>query len=389
METFKKSYWVAVFTFVAVIVISAVCVNHFVDNDFQNIESEINEFQGLHPESGTTSTAEADSDESISAKFTDKTGKGQISLDMSFDDVKAVLDKAAVSYNANELTIDTKDGTTYLFWSNGKETRVNSVILSSAAEGLEVGDLVKEMEKIYGEQKFFEKDGVQCYCYVTDGVQLAITAENNKVVGISISYVNLNYPENAKYEADKPFSGVYTPPIASDYNHQKPLKYTTETGKKECFVQIAESQVGYTNGFLNEQNIEFPLSQNNGWSKYGSSAGAPIGPWSALFISWCADRADISEEVFERSSTADMNWKYFNERSSYIPERGDLIYFKYNGFNNPVAYANHVGIVVDYIPVSKTIITVEGDTKGGQCVKKAYRLNDSTNEITGYSSISF
>lgn len=391
MEKYKKYYSAVIAAAVAVIIISAVCVNFFVDKDKTDPDSIGYSDSAKEPEEqkGSESGAQTESEKSVSATLTDKNGEGQITLDMSYDKVKAALDEAKVTYKAEDMYIDAADGTTYLFWTNGREKCVDTIIFTSTKEGLKVGDTEKEMEKIYGAGASGENDGEKYCSYVSGKVQLTVSFTNEKISGISLSSVKLSGSADSEYETDNLFSGEYTVEIASDNLHQRAAKYTAETGSRDCFVQIAESQVGYVNGYINGENIAFPFAQNNGWSKYGSSAGSPISPWCASFISWCADRAGIDENLFERSTAADINWQDFTNNESYIPKIGDLVYFKYNVPENTVKYANHVGIIVDYDASTKTIITVEGDVKGGQCVKKAYRLNDSSNEITGFSSIRF
>lgn len=395
MEKYKKYYGAVIAAAVAVIIISAVCVNFFVDKDKTDPNSigysdSVKENQpDDKKENEGGNTVQTENEKSVSATLTDKNGEGEITLDMSYDKVKAALDKANVTYKAEDMYIDASDGTTYLFWTNGSEKCVDTIILTSTKEGLKVGDTESKMEEIYGAGTSGENDGEEYRCYVSGKVQLTVSFTNENVSGISLSSVKLSGSSDSEYETDNLFSGEYTVEIASDNSHQRAVKYTAETGTRDCFVQIAESQVGYVNGYINGENIAFPYAQNNGWSKYGSSAGSPISPWCAWFISWCADRAGIDEDLFERSATADINWQDFTNNESYIPKIGDLVYFKYNVPGNPVSYANHVGIIVDYDASTKTIITVEGDVKGGQCVKKAYRLNDSSNEITGFSSIGF
>lgn len=397
MEKSEKHYAIIIFVAVLLIVVLAFCINRFTDKNNAVDDGDLfsDSANGTEMvEEGTENITEESKSEintmkSVSASLTDKNGEGKITLDASYNDVKAVLDEQKVSYDADDMFIDTKDGTTYLFWSNGNEKRVNSILFTVTAEGLKVGDTKEKMFEIYGDSTAVEKDGGTYYCYISGAVQLTVRIDSDKVEGMSLGYVKLNAPEEAGYESENSFTGEYTIEIASDNSHQREIKYTAEIGTRECFVQIAESQVGYINGYLSGENVAFPFSQTDGWTKYGSSAGMPISPWCALFISWCADRAGIDESYMERSATADINWQDFKDKDSYTPKSGDLVYFKYNGFNNPVSYANHVGIVVEYDAQTKTVITVEGNTRGGQCVKRAYRLDDATSEITGFSSVRF
>ena len=401
MERNKKYYGIVIFAAVLLIVVLAFCINRFVDKDNKNddldslsdtiVSSDISSetSQKLPSEVTEKNEDETEAVISASASLTDKNGEGQITLNTSYDSVKAVLDEKKISYDAEDMFIETKDGTTYLFWSNGSEKRVNSILLTSTAEGLKVGDSKEEIIRIYGDSTPVESNGKTYYCYISGAFQLTIRVEDNKVTGISFGYLKLNAPSTSDNTASENlFSGEYTVEAAADANHQRAVKYTAEKGTRECFAQIAESQVGYINGYSNGGNVVFPYSHTDGWNKYGNSAGMPISAWCALFISWCADRAGIDESYLNRSAIANINWQDYKDKDSYIPKRGDLIYFKYNGFNNEMS-VNHVGIVVGYDAETKTITTVEGNARGGQCLKRAYRLDDATSDIIGFSAVRF
>lgn len=401
MERSKKYYGIVIFAAVLLIVVLAFCINRFVDKDNKNddldslsdtamssdISSETS--QKLPSEVTEENEDETEAVISASASLTDKNGEGQITLNTSYDSVKAVLDEKKISYDAEDMFIETKDGTTYLFWSNGSEKRVNSILLTSTAEGLKVGDSKEKIIRIYGDSTPVESNGKTYYCYISGAFQLTIRVEDNKVKGISFGYLKLNAPSTSDNTSTANlFSGEYTVEAAADANHQRAVKYTAEKGTRECFAQIAESQVGYVNGYSNGGNVVFPYSHTDGWNKYGNSAGMPISAWCALFISWCADRAGIDESYLNRSAIANINWQDYKDKDSYTPKRGDLIYFKYNGFNNEMS-VNHVGIVVGYDAETKTITTVEGNARGGQCLKRAYRLDDPTSDIIGFSAVRF
>ncbi len=400
MEKGKRYYWIIIFAAVVLIIVMAFCVNKFSDGekefDSGETSTQSNTISDTLPETSDRDESETDgqaaSEETVisaSARLTDKNGEGEITLNTSYDSVKSVLDKHGISYDSDDMFIDTKDGTTYLFWSNGREKRLNSILLSSTSEGLKVGDSREKMTEIYGESSPVENDGKLYYCYVSGAFQLTIRIVSGNVEGISLGYLKLNAPSGSDSGSNSGlFSGEYTAAVAADVNHQCAVEYTAEKGTRECFAQIAESQVGYVNGYSNGENVVFPYSHTDGWNKYGSSAGMPISAWCALFISWCADRAGIDESYLNRSAVANINWQDYKDKASYTPKRGDLIYFKYNGFNNEMS-VNHVGIVVEYYAETKTIITVEGNARGGQCLKRAYRLDDATSDIIGFSAVRF
>lgn len=401
MEKSKKYYGIVIFAAVLLIVVLALCINRFSDkeNETENPDSSTGSVVNSEMDSEKVPTLPTQATEesedttekviSASAGLTDKNGKGKITLNTSYSSVKAVLDEEKISYDAGDMFIDTKDGTTYLFWSNGNEKRVNSILLTSTAEGLKVGDSKEKITQIYGDSIPVDSKGKTFYCYVSGAYQLTIRVESDKVKGISFGYVKLNAPTNSgSSDYSNLFTGEYTVAAAGDANHQKPVEYTAQKGTRECFAQIAESQVGYINGSSSGGNVVFPYAHTDGWNKYGNSAGMPISAWCALFISWCADRAGIDESYLNRSAIANINWQDFKSREVYTPKRGDLLYFRYNGFNNEMS-VNHVGIVVEHDAATKTIVTVEGNARGGQCLKRAYRFDDPTSEIIGFSAVRF
>lgn len=97
-------------------------------------------------------------------------------------------------------------------------------------------------------------------------------------------------------------------------------------------VGIATTQVGYGEGY-------------DGYTKYGDWYGLPYSDWCAMFVSWCANQAGVSTDVFPSfalcSAGADwfMNQGRFHYAGSYAPQAGDLIFYS--------SYGNiyHVGLV--------------------------------------------
>lgn len=105
-------------------------------------------------------------------------------------------------------------------------------------------------------------------------------------------------------------------------------------GYRDDIVDVALSQLGYTEGPNND-------------TKYGDWYGLPNQPWCAMFVSWCADQANIPQDVIYpfASCTTGFNW-FTNEdettREHCEPEKGDIIFFIWSkGESTP----DHVGIV--------------------------------------------
>lgn len=110
----------------------------------------------------------------------------------------------------------------------------------------------------------------------------------------------------------------------------------------EDLIAVALTQVGYVEGKKND-------------TKYGDWMGYPNQPWCAIFISWCAEQADIPRSVLKPSPWATPYSKGFNipyhKGTEYTPKRGDLFFTE---------KFEHVGIVLGVD--GDNFITLEGNT---------------------------
>ena len=129
------------------------------------------------------------------------------------------------------------------------------------------------------------------------------------------------------------------------------------------FVEVAEGEVGYTAG-------------EDGYTKYGDFFEMPTEDWCAMFVSWCANEADIlttsdTDEcpyVPKESTVTNMKKFYTNSRralnpvldssSPNYPQVGDLAVIRSEGYSSD----NHIGIIVDVD--GSDITVVEGNTSG-------------------------
>ncbi len=117
-----------------------------------------------------------------------------------------------------------------------------------------------------------------------------------------------------------------------------------ENGNGPCIVAVAESQIGYTEG-------------SDGYTKYGDWYDSVFGTssfkydeWCTSFVSWCANRANVSTSVIPIRAYAPylaedfMNQgRYYSSRAlggSYTPKTGDII-FLFDTYSSP----RHVGVV--------------------------------------------
>lgn len=136
-------------------------------------------------------------------------------------------------------------------------------------------------------------------------------------------------------------------------------------GYRENIANIACREEGYTEGQGNR-------------TKYGDWYGINA-EWCAIFVSWCANKAGINEDIIPKHSYCldGANWfiehKCWYSPNEYIPKKGDITYF-YQG--NGI---NHVGVVVKV--TNDSIITMEGNMSN-KVLKMSHKLNDDS--IAGY-----
>ncbi len=171
------------------------------------------------------------------------------------------------------------------------------------------------------------------------------------------------------------------------------LMETELTGEyATALLIVAFSQLGYHEG--NSYVEMHGCSKGSGnYSEYGRVMGVNGQPWCASFISWCAGRAGIPEDVITPSITAcaDSFGVEYHKRGEYVPKPGDIVIFDWvrNGLNDKEPedeYGDHVGIV--YRVTDKEMYYINGngpDLKGRDtnCVKCLSRLLYDRN-IKGY-----
>lgn len=139
--------------------------------------------------------------------------------------------------------------------------------------------------------------------------------------------------------------------------------YTNTGNKAVDIIEIASTQLGYMEG-----SIEGTVQGSNDVTKYGEWYGLPGQPWCAMFVSWCANEAEIPTTVIPKHASCDagMDWFINNGRwqysaahgGNYTPKEADIVYFgtKFSsGFDS-----THVGIV--YKVDSNNIYVLEGNS---------------------------
>lgn len=176
------------------------------------------------------------------------------------------------------------------------------------------------------------------------------------------------------------------------------LKNAALTGNQRTdIVNVALSQIGYSEGDNGDQ-ISGHYDGSKNYTEYGlwynglqeEPGGFEKAFWCAMFVSWCAYQADIpADTVYYHAYTVyGLNWftehsqvytRQQVEQGEYIPQPGDIVYFKSSRNGDKV---NHVGIVVRY--EDGILYAVEGNsndtahsTNGGQVCLKSYQITDT------------
>lgn len=131
------------------------------------------------------------------------------------------------------------------------------------------------------------------------------------------------------------------PPVVTENIY--PNTYVNTGNQRQDLIGVALTQLGYTEVFEND-------------TKYGDWYGFPEQAWCAMFISWCAQQADISTNILQKSAWASpkkskgFNIPYYDGKK-YTPQPGDLLFME---------DFNHVGIV--YEVKGDEVITIEANT---------------------------
>ena len=167
--------------------------------------------------------------------------------------------------------------------------------------------------------------------------------------------------------------------VSLAYSTGYPNTHTNTGNQKEDIIAIAETQIGYT---------------YSGGTKYGAwySSNLTTSAWCAMFVSWCANQANIPTSIIPKHSSCDngMNWFKNNGRwhngayygGTYTPQRGDIVYYS-DGHTQ--SDSTHVGIVTGVSGNYLQVIEGNTDSKVYKYTKNAKRtLNNAY--VLGYGT---
>ncbi len=173
------------------------------------------------------------------------------------------------------------------------------------------------------------------------------------------------------------------------------LQYLNLTGDgRTDMVMVAMSQLGYHEGNAASQTNGENRTGYGNFVEYNYRYGRVnqngdgltyAYPWCASFVTYCARVAGIDESVLP-SSVNCAAWVnqframgcYHTTNEGYIPQKGDLIFFRTPGSPK---LSTHVGVV--RYTCNGVVYTVEGNLSN-QVALAAYDLDDSY--VIGYAS---
>ena len=148
---------------------------------------------------------------------------------------------------------------------------------------------------------------------------------------------------------------------------------------REDIVAIAKSQLGYRESIVNfiiEDDVR------RGYTRYGDWYGAPYAQWCGMFVAFCQAYAGISAEEYPQAAGVSAYMDALDsmealEDYDYMPARGDLVFFMWEGEDAP----GHMGIVENI--ADGILYTIEGNSNA-MVQRKSYPLD--AEEIIGYAN---
>ena len=214
-------------------------------------------------------------------------------------------------------------------------------------------------------------------CLERAGVKNPLDMENIKLALQSYNYGN-GYLEWAKAR------GGYTLANAAEFSDMMAQRMGWSSyGDKQYVPHVLQYYAfgRIPTGIGNQAIVQVAASQEGKggtiyWSWYGFGSRVE---WCACFVSWCYNRAGVSEPKFAACQSQGVPW--FQSRGQWGARGyeniapGDAIFFDWDGDGS----ADHVGLVIG--TDGERVYTVEGNS-GDACKIKSYPVNYSC--IKGY-----
>lgn len=166
----------------------------------------------------------------------------------------------------------------------------------------------------------------------------------------------------------------------------QPFALRAVGGAGACITYIASCEEGYREKASNA-SLDNPTANagSANYTKYGAWYGANPAAWCAIFVSWCANQADVSTNIIPKFASVDVgrdtfkSWGKYQKSAAYggtyIPKEGDIY------FTGIETDASHTGIVFS---VSGSTVTVISGNSSNRVKKETLNLTDSS--ILGYAT---
>lgn len=187
--------------------------------------------------------------------------------------------------------------------------------------------------------------------------------ERTSLFSVNTSAAAAQYNMTSEYKSSRFFNNLTSLSLSGD-------------GAKDV-VAIAMSQVGYHEG---DSEKDFGGESTTGTRDFveynvlygkldnGQGNGMSFGYyWCASFVNWCLRQAGIPEDATAGSEVSCQRWfsackaeGIYKSKSGYIPQLGDIIFFKDKG---SAVDSTHVGLV--RYSDGYNVYTVEGNTSNG------------------------
>ena len=183
------------------------------------------------------------------------------------------------------------------------------------------------------------------------------------LVSVNASAASAQYSMTSEYRSSRFYKNLTSLSLSGD-------------GARDV-VAIAMSQVGYHEG---DSESDFGGQSTTGTRDYveynvlygkldnGQGNGVSYGYyWCASFVNWCLRQAGIPEDATAGAEVSCQRWfsackseGIYKSKSGYIPQLGDIIFFKDKG---SAVDSTHVGLV--RYSDGHNVYTVEGNTSNG------------------------
>lgn len=154
-----------------------------------------------------------------------------------------------------------------------------------------------------------------------------------------------------------------------------PNTYTNTGSGPTDIIGVARTQIGY--------------QENSAGTKYGYWYNKIFAtqPWCAMFVSWCAEQANIPNTVIQKyaSCSSEVAWfksigrwhdsKYYG--GSYTPKKGDVVFFRDAG---SASVSTHTGVLAGLN--GNYLVTIEGNATNAKVCE--YTTNSSRTLTSSY-----